>query len=480
LTTAVTYKNSKLPEYKPYQYFIPFHNRSKRYAVLVIHRGGGKSIAAINELIERASYAHPNAHARYAYIAPFKTQAKGIAWDYLKQYSSHCRKNAPSEADLSITLVNGAKIFILGADDPDSLRGKHWNGIVMDEVAQIKRSVYSEIIRPGLARRKGFIVFIGTPKGKHNMFFEQYELAKANPNDYFLLELNVDQTKIIGPQELKEIKDVLNDSEFRQEYMCSFEAAMVGSYYGKQMLALEERKKLVVKELYNHEYPVSLSMDIGRRDETAIWFWQIVGGEIRFIEYIQLQGTDADEVCELLQRKPYAYKDVFLPHDAFHKTFASKKSAFDTFVEYRLPVRKVPNPDFGNSVDQGIDAVRKFLRRWPLIISTLGCATGIEAIKNYSREWHIKLQQFADHPKHDRYSHGADAFRYAVLSISMEDVKRSEEEPERLKPQTSADTDKIKNDRINTILQRRFTFDDALRAHDRRIALQRTERRPRI
>jgi phage terminase large subunit len=464
--------------YKPRPQFLPFHNRNKRWTVLVCHRRSGKTTANINDLITKGLYTKKS-YAQFAYVAPHLKQAKRIAWEFLKRFSQFACKRV-NEAELYVELTNGTKIFIFGADDPDSARGIYLDGVVIDEAAQVKSSFCTEVVRPALSDRQGWAVLMGTPKGKHNLLYSRFEMANKNTDKWFVLVLKASETGIIGPQELAELKEEMDDAEFEQEYECSFEAALVGSIYGKHIKQLEKRGKFVDKVLFNPEYPVSLSMDVGRRDETAIWFWQLIAGEIRFIEYIQLVGSDAEEVCDILRLKPYTYKDVWLPHDAFHKTFASKKSSFDTFIEYGLPVRKVPNPDFGNKVKDGISAVRQFMRRWPITFAQGACAQGIEALKNYSHQWQQKLQQYGEQPKHDRYSHGADAFRYAVLSISREDLKRSEDEPERYKPQTSDDTDKIKNDRINTILQRRFTFDDALRAHDRRIALQRTERRPRI
>jgi hypothetical protein len=160
---------------------------------------------------------------------------------------------------------------------------------------------------------------------------------------------------------------------------------------------------------------------------------------------------------------------MWLPHDAFHSTFQSKKSVFDTFKAYGLPVRRAPDPDEGNRVFHGIDAVRKVLRTYPLVFSKRGCDAGLECLKNYSREWSSKLSQFNDKPKHDRYSHGADAFRYACLSIQWEDIVRSAEEPDRPLPALPG-----------SIINITKTFEQALREHDTRVAREARLGRSRI
>jgi hypothetical protein len=461
--------SGKKPLYRPYRYFLPFHQRDKRFAFLLVHRGGGKTIASVNELIEQASYASPKANARYAYIAPFLNQAKGIAWDYLKMYSEHCRTEKPNETELSVTLVNGAKIFILGADKPDSLRGKHWNGVVIDEVAQIKRSVYTEIITPALARRKGWIALIGTPKGKGNIFYEKYLEAQSNPDKWFLLELSVKDTNIIGPEELKDWEESVDEAEFRQEALCSFEAALVGSYYGKHIEELTNQGKIVSQNLYSPHHKVSVAMDIGYNDATAAWFWQVVKGEVRMIDYWEFSGKDAEEVCIELKKEPYEYELIWLPHDAKHKTFQSRKSVIDTFIEYFGPiVRQVSDPDGNRRVFHGIDISRKVLRKFPLRFG-YGTEKGIECLKNYSRAWNEKFAQFNDAPKHDHWSHGADAFRYFATVIQWEDIKRSidRDEPE---------IPLLQGNLINI----QWTLNDALRAQQRQLSMQRNQGRKRI
>jgi len=380
---------------------------------------------AVNELINRALRSQKPT-PQFAYLAPSEKQAKKIAWAYLKDYAATVITKV-NESELSITLINGARIFVCGGDNPDSLRGIYLDGVIIDEFAQVKASLFGEVIRPALSDRKGWAVFLGTPKGKGNQLWSVYQKAVADPQRWFLLHLKASESGIIGARELEELRKDQDESEFAQEYECSFEAAQRGSYYGKHIQALENDNKLRLDVAYDPRHPVSLAMDIGFNDATSIWFWQVVGGEVRFIDYIELNGQDAEQVAEKLMLLPYSdgYSTWWVPHDALHKTFASRKSVIDTFIEHGAPARKTPNPDAGNRVFHGVDAVRKVLRTWPVVFNRDKCARGLEALRNYSRKWDADRHVYSDQPAHDQWSHGSDAFRYACLAIKPEDLKRS-------------------------------------------------------
>ena len=173
----------KLP-YNPRAPFIDFHNRANRWAVLLCHRRAGKTVAAVNELVVRAIYTQKH-NAQYAYIAPYRQQAKNIAWTYLKEAVEGLAVEV-RESDLTVILPKGQRISLYGADNPDSLRGLYFDGIVVDEMADIRPSLWQEVMLPTLADRKGWAVIMGTPKGKGNKLYEFYELAKKDPSWFSL------------------------------------------------------------------------------------------------------------------------------------------------------------------------------------------------------------------------------------------------------------------------------------------------------
>lgn len=164
-------------EYEPREAFIPFHQRKERFACIVAHRRGGKTVACVHELVIRALYSTKK-NPQFGYVAPYRQQAKNIAWVYLKDAVRDIAVEI-RESDLSARLPNGAKISLYGSDNPDALRGLYFDGIILDEFGDCRPQLWAEVILPTLADRKGFAVVIGTPKGR-NQFYDFYELSKKN------------------------------------------------------------------------------------------------------------------------------------------------------------------------------------------------------------------------------------------------------------------------------------------------------------
>lgn len=198
-----------------------------RFCVLVAHRRMGKTVLGVNHLIKGASLCKLQRPV-FAYVAPFRGQAKQIAWAYLKHYTSVIPGVTVNESELIVTLPNGAMIRLFGADNPDSLRGLYFDGVVLDEVAQMKPEVWQEIVRPALADRGGWCVFIGTPKGP-NLFAELYELARreqaAGSTDWCAMLYRADQTGAIPAAELESLRREMSENTFRQEFLCDFAAS---------------------------------------------------------------------------------------------------------------------------------------------------------------------------------------------------------------------------------------------------------------
>lgn len=196
-----------------------------RFGVLVAHRRLGKTVGSINAMLKKALLARMRS-PQYAYIAPYRNQAKMIAWNYLKFYSHSIPSLKTNESELYIELPTmhvgavGARIYIVGADKPDALRGTYWDGVILDEYAQIKPELWGEIIRPALADRKGFAWFIGTPKGQ-NQFYEKYK-ESLSKDDWFSFLFRATETAIIDDEELRDMKNNMTDIEYRQEMLCDF------------------------------------------------------------------------------------------------------------------------------------------------------------------------------------------------------------------------------------------------------------------
>lgn len=217
---------------------IPYHPRpaqqeihpqleSHRFCVLVTHRQLGKTVCAVNHLLKKALQ-NTRPHPRYFYLAPFLKQAKMIAWDYLKRYACPLPGVTVNEAELCVKLPTGARIWVCGADNPDALRGTYADGVVLDEYAQIKPDVFTEIIRPMLLSREGWAVFMGTPKGQ-NAFFELFnraqKAAQSDPSVWWVGVFRADESGVIPAAELERLRRDTPPNIFRQEYLCDFTAS---------------------------------------------------------------------------------------------------------------------------------------------------------------------------------------------------------------------------------------------------------------
>jgi len=409
-------------DYKARDAFKDFHYRTQRWAVLVCHRRAGKTVASINDCIRRA-LAENKPDARYAYIAPYYAQAKNIAWDYLTRYAAPAMVKA-NQSELWVELVNGAKIRLFGADNPDALRGLYLDGVVLDEYADMKPRIWGEIVRPLLVDRNGlngyqtWATFIGTPKG-HNGFWDIYNEGIKNPN-WYTKTLRADQSGLLPKEELRDAQATMSANQYEQEFLCSFEAAILGAYYGQEMRRLTDLGQITTVE-YDPLFKVNTAWDLGYSDSTSIWFFQVIHGEIRVLEYFEAHGQAVPFYAGVINSKDYEYDTHYLPHDARAKTMASGGKSTIEQLSDKIPLESlkiVPNL----SVQDGIQATRMALTRaW---FDLEKCEQGIECLRQYQREYDDDKKMFRDKPRHDWASHGADAFR--MLAVAWREQEKIE------------------------------------------------------
>ncbi len=392
--------------YAPRQVFKPYHERLQRWAALVAHRRCGKTVACINDQVKRAvTLTLP--HGRYAYVAPFLAQAKEVAWDYLKRYAQPIIKDK-NESELWVELVNEARIRIHGADNPDRLRGAYLDGVVLDEYADMRPSVWGEVIRPMLTDRQGWATFIGTPKG-HNEFHAIHEHAKAN-SAWYSVVLKASQTRIIPQEELDSARADMTPEQYEQEFECSFEAAILGAYFGKEM-AEAQRAGRIRQVDYDPNLPVYCAWDLGKGANMAIWVFQIAHDGIRVIDFHEGAHSDGIPQCvKALNDKPYKYDTDWVPHDAKVPEIGSGKTRLETLISLGRNPRLIPD----HKVDDGISAARLTIGQ--TYFDATKCKDGIEALRQYRAEFDEKAKAFKDLPKHDWTSHPADAFRYLAMA----------------------------------------------------------------
>ena len=402
-------------DYCPRDVFLDFHERQERWAVIVAHRRCGKTVSCINELIYKALI-EGKEDGRYAYVAPYYSQAKNIAWDYLLRFSKPVMAKA-NQSELWVELINGARIRLFGADNADSLRGLYLDGIVLDEYADMRPRIWGEIIRPLLADRLGWAVFIGTPKG-HNAFWDIYNNA-IKSDTWYAKTLRASQTGLLPQSELDDAAKSMTQDQYLQEFECDFESAILGAYYGKEMRQLTDQGRITPIE-FDPMFPLFSSWDLGFSDDTTVWTWQVVHGEIRFLDYHTSNGQSipfyTGYIAQQEQKYGVKYKTHYLPHDARAKTLASGgKSIIEQLsVKIKLESMKiVPNL----SLQDGIQATRMMLlRSW----FDPKCEDGIECLRQYERAYNEDKKIFSDKPLHNWASHGADAARMAAIAWKEE------------------------------------------------------------
>ena len=394
--------------YAPREIWKSFHESTDRFRVVVAHRRAGKTVAFVNELIMQAlSCRKPE--ARFAYIAPFAEQAKIIAWDYMRGFAKDVDGVKFNEQEIRVDFANKARVRLFGAENRDALRGQYFDGIVLDEFGTMEPKAYTEVLRPALSDRNGWAVFGGTPNAK-NIFFRYRERARRGDPGWRLWEFKASQTGLLKASELADARLALDEAAYAREYECSFDAAVEGTYYGREITQAEGQER-IGNVPYDPRFRVGTAWDLGIDDATSIWFFQDIGKERRIIDFFETSGESLDGIVKAIETKSYTYDRHILPHDVENRELGTGKSRIEVLREKCLRnIEVVPRLD----VADGINAVRMMLPRcW---FDAKNCEEGLIRLRQYRREWDDKRKAWRERPLHDWTSNAADAFRYLALS----------------------------------------------------------------
>jgi len=412
--------------YRPRDVFVPLHNRTARWACVVAHRRAGKTVAMCADLVVSAlECKHPK--PQVAYLAPFREQSKKVAWQYLKDLTKPLWAKPPNESELKITIHNNrpgdhSTIYCGGSDNPDSLRGLYLDAVVLDEVGQMRPSTWYSVVRPALSDRQGSAIWAGTPAGK-NFFWQLREEARLNAGTHVLLELPASKTGILPEEELRDARAQMTEETYAIEYEVSFDAAVPGAYYAKQIGELYEREQ-VGQFAIDPDFAVDLVADLGFTDSCSWWGWQTTPGGYRIVDFYEADGQAIGHYIDWVKARPYKVGQVWLPHDAKAKSLQTGKSIIEQFLSAGITPRIVPEL----SLQDGIEAARIVLPK--CFFDEKATYDGLEHLRGYMREWDERTQTYRNRPKHDQHSHASDAFRYLALAakpissnLSRGDVK---------------------------------------------------------
>jgi len=420
----------------PRSYQLPLWNYLKdggKRAVVCAHRRWGKDEVCLHHT---ACAAHERV-GNYWHMLPEYAQARKAIWDAINPHTGKRRvdeafpmelREATRDQEMMIKFKNGSTWQVVGSDNFDSLMGTAPAGMVLSEYALANPSSWG-YLSPILLENDGWALFISTPRG-HNHFEAMLKTAQREAGWYAEVS-PANRTTVFTPAQLEAEKRQLQDlhgddygaSLWLQEYFCSFDAAIPGAIWGDCM-DRAQREDRILDFAIDPRLPVDTAFDLGRTDDTAVWFRQTTGSQISIFYHHASNGKDVqfyvDMLLEVRQRFGLTYGTHYLPHDARPRTLASGgKSILQQFQE----AARV-HPEVGRfailprlDVQEGIMAARK---TFPLCrFHKTYCASGLNSLRQYHRVWDDEKKIFLANPEHDWSSHDADAFRYLSLSWKL-------------------------------------------------------------
>jgi phage terminase large subunit len=375
----------------------------KRFNVLLAHRRFGKTVLAIVVLILKALKCPLN-RPQLHYYCPTYSQAKRVAWPYLREYCQSIPGSLFNEAELKVTLPNGAIIQLGSADNPDASRGIYSDFVVLDEPAQMPPRMWFEVIRPALSDRLGGALFIGTPAGRHGLFYDSYEAAESDP-EWFRGLYRASETGIVPDSELQSAQRGMSVAEYQQEFECSFDASIRGAYYADAMNRVSIGTLAPVAGQKVH-----IALDLGMNDATAAWFFQVEGNTARIFDFAEYTNMGLPDIVNDWRNRGHVYGKVIAPHDIEVRSLSTGQTRKQTLQRLGVDVVNAPNI----SVIDGINSTRQFLSRCHFDKDR--CREGIEALRQYRSDWQDKKGVLTLKPLHDWTSHAADAMRYLAVT----------------------------------------------------------------
>lgn len=407
----------RLNRFKPRSYQLPIldalGNKGYKRVIAIWPRRAGKDIVAFNYMLRAAI----QLTGVYFYVFPTYSQGRKVIWDSITNDGKRFLDFIPPElvtntnsTEMKITLINGSIMQLIGSDNIDAIVGTNPRGIVFSEYALQDPRAY-QFLRPALTANNGWALFISTPRGK-NSFWELYQIALHNTNDWFAHKLTVEDTFHMPLHEIAKEKasGEMSDDLIQQEYYTSFDQGVEGSYYGKYLDRMRIKGQIGMVP-YETGFKVHSAWDIGVRDSTCIIMFQTIGQTVRIIDYYENSKQGLEHYIKVLEQKPYTWGKHFAPHDIAVREFGTGMTRIEKARQLGIKFVLAPNV----SIEDGIESVRSALSK--IWIDEVTGKQLIKALENYRQEYDQKKRIYKSTPLHDAYSHAADALRYMCVSL---------------------------------------------------------------
>lgn len=398
-------------------------------AVEIAHRRWGKDEIVLMAFAELA-------HTRvgtYWHCLPEYAQARKAIWAAVNAHTGKRRideifpdaiRESTNEQEMFIRFKNGSTWQLIGSDRYDATVGSGPVGIGYSEWALANPSAWA-YHRPMLEENNGTAAFITTPRGR-NHAYDMYNMAARNPR-WFAEISTIHDTGALTQEQLDESLEEycaiygedVGRAQFEQEYLCSFNAAILGAFYAREMVQVRKEGRICEFEAW--DAPVHRAWDIGTRDDTSIWWFQVVGGQVWVLDCYTASGVGVDHFADVVRDRGYAPGTDYVPHDAKVKEWGSGRTRVESMQIVGLEPQLVP---MASKMD-GIQAARLTLKK--TIFHPRCEEKGIAALEQYRREWDDEKKCFRESEVRDWTTHLADAFRY--LSLAWRDIKPKERPP---------------------------------------------------
>lgn len=399
--------------------------------LLVAHRRWGKDELGINDCAREAA----KVPANYFYCLPEQEHARRALWSSINPHTGRRRidetfpegfrigKFKEQEMAIDVHSAGGlqSRIQFLGSDNYDAIVGGSPRGVYFSEWAIADPQALA-MLRPIVEENGGFMRFLTTPRGENHVF-RQLKAQNGKPGWAVHYQTALD-TGIFSVEKLEQLRQEaidlygkeVGESLFRQEYLCTFEEIVPGSFYIDIINRLQKAGRLCGILPMEGE-PVYAAFDLGYADSTAIWYAQIMrDNSVNLIGYEEFRKTSIPDTIKILRERPWSYGALLLPHDGAHHEITSGETAESILTRNGFTCYIMPRTDESSQ----IESVRLMLPR--CTFHEKECERGITCLKAYHNRYKQDTNSWTPKAVHDWSSHGAKAF--ATLAYFAPSLRR--------------------------------------------------------